>query len=112
MHKLRLRRLYIADILAWADAHHAATGQWPNADSGAVREDRFQTWSSVDRSLRYGLRGLAGGSSLARLLSEQRGVRNIHDLKSLTAEIVLVWADAHHARTGAWPHAESGVIRD
>jgi hypothetical protein len=28
----------------------------------------------------------------------------------LTVEQVLAWADAHHARTGRWPHAKSGPV--
>ena len=28
----------------------------------------------------------------------------------LTVEQILTWADAHHARTGSWPHAWSGPI--
>ncbi len=33
----RLPRLTFAEILAWADAHHAVTGAWPRNDSGPVR---------------------------------------------------------------------------
>jgi hypothetical protein len=28
----------------------------------------------------------------------------------LTLEQILAWADAHHARTGSWPHVGSGPI--
>jgi hypothetical protein len=28
----------------------------------------------------------------------------------LTVEQILAWADAHHARTGRWPHAGSGPV--
>jgi hypothetical protein len=28
----------------------------------------------------------------------------------LTTQQVLAWADAHHARTGRWPHARSGPV--
>jgi hypothetical protein len=28
----------------------------------------------------------------------------------LTEEMILAWADAHHERTGRWPHAASGPI--
>jgi hypothetical protein len=30
----------------------------------------------------------------------------------LSVEKVLAWADAHRARTGAWPSAASGRVRD
>src|SRR5437660_1151812 len=30
----------------------------------------------------------------------------------LTEALNLAWADAHHARTGAWPKKSTGVVRD
>ena len=41
-------------VLAWADAHHERTGQWPNSDSGSVHDCRSDTWSAIDYSLREG----------------------------------------------------------
>jgi hypothetical protein len=32
--------------------------------------------------------------------------------KPLAVEQILAWAEAHRARTGRWPRAESGAIRD
>src|SRR5436309_357023 len=61
---------------------------------------------------RRGLRGLPGGSSLARLLAERRGVRNHLALPKMTIAGILAWADAHHARTGRWPGRASGAIAD
>jgi hypothetical protein len=57
-----------AQILAWADAHHARTGRWPGAHSGPVREAPSLTWLAVNGALYKGLRGLRRGDSLARLL--------------------------------------------
>jgi hypothetical protein len=51
-----------------------------------------------------------GGSSLAQLLAERHGVRNVADLPTLTRTDILAWADAHYARTGAWPTEDSGSI--
>ena len=99
-------------ILAWADAHHAATGQWPKRTSGRVRGVERETWESLDFSLLQGRRGLPGGSSLARLLAESRPVRNVHTMPRLTVEQVLAWADAYHAKTGRWPRAQSGRVAD
>jgi hypothetical protein len=65
----------VALILGWADAHHARTGAWPGSGSGPVPEGPAgETWRRVDNALRLGLRGLAGGSSLAQLLEQERGV--------------------------------------
>ena len=55
-------------------------------------------------------RGLPGGSSLARLLAEHRGVRNFQQLPPLTEEQVLKWIDEHKARKGEWPTSHSGGI--
>jgi hypothetical protein len=35
-----------------------------------------------------------------------------HTAKPLTVEQILAWAEAHHARTGKWPHAKSGPVVD
>jgi hypothetical protein len=99
-----------AQILAWADVHHARTGSWPIYSSGGIHGVRGETWTAVDKSLRVGRRGLPGGSSLAQLLEAQRGVRNVQAAPTLTPEQVLVWADAYHTRTGTWPTRESGLI--
>jgi hypothetical protein len=57
-----------------------------------------------------GFRGLPGGSSLARLLAERRGARNKVSMRKLTTDLVLAWADQHHARTGKWPRQFSGPV--
>ncbi|MBY0523623.1 MAG: hypothetical protein K2R98_09490 [Gemmataceae bacterium] len=110
--RLARRRLTIQEILRWCDDYRRATGKWPTKDTGGIADAKFETWANVDNALRVGLRGLPGGSSLARLLAEQRGVRNIHALAPLTVEQILAWADAFHARTGQWPKKKSGVILD
>jgi superfamily II DNA or RNA helicase len=102
--------LTINQILAWADAHYDRTGKWPNADSGPISEAFGESWSAIQVALSRGVRGLPGGSSLARLLAEHRGRRNRKDQPPLTEEQILAWADAHHQRTGTWPTAESGAI--
>lgn len=97
-------------ILSWADAHFARTGRWPVVMSGPIHGIQGETWQRVEESLARGYRGLPPGSSLARLLTEYRGVRNVNAPPRLTPELILAWADAHHARTGRWPLKESGPI--
>src|SRR5262245_25765063 len=104
--------LTIEQILKWADEHYARTGSWPTAKSGIIPNSGGEKWASVDMALRKGARGLPGGSSLARLLAEHRSTRNRKQLPPLTLEQILVWADAHYARTGTWPTAKSGPIVD
>ena len=68
--------LTVEQILRWADAFHAQTGDWPKANSGAVPGAAGEKWSSIEQALRKGFRGLSGGSSLFQLLSLNRGERD------------------------------------
>jgi hypothetical protein len=110
--KVSLPDLSRKRLLTWADAHHRRSGQWPTADSGAIPECPGETWQTVDDALRKGRRGLRGQSSLARLLQRHRGSRNLQALPRLSHKQILAWADAHHARTGDWPHVSSGTVTD
>src|SRR5262249_7736531 len=55
-------------------------------------------------------RGLPGGSSLALLLADKRGARNVWSVPQLSLAEILTWADVWHTRTGNWPTLESGPI--
>jgi hypothetical protein len=98
-------------ILAWVDEHHRQTGEWPGRDSGTIGAAPGETWSGIDAALKMGNRGLPAGSSLAKLLAERRGIRNIQDLPDLTEEVILALMDAHREETGKWPRVTSGDIR-
>jgi len=100
----------IPKLLTWADAHHTATGRWPTQHSGGIPGAIGETWNIVDRCLRFGERGLPGGSSLSNLLAAHRGKRNIHQLPDLTEDQILAWADEHYQHTGTWPSRKSGAI--
>jgi hypothetical protein len=103
--------LTIRDILRWADGHCARLGVYPKYVDGPVHDAPLGlNWWMVDNALRIGLRGLPGGSSLARLLAARRGVRNKQALPSLTEYLIETWARAHHQQHGAWPREDSGPI--
>jgi hypothetical protein len=104
-----LPSLAVEQILGWIDDYKEATGEWPTRASGQIT-GRDETWSRIDSALWTGLRGLPGGSSLAKLLAEHRGLRNMADLPSLTIDQILSWADAHNAATGRWPTTKSGLV--
>jgi hypothetical protein len=108
----RLARTELSEpqILAWADAYHARTGQWPRSKSGLVRDQLGESWRKIDAALRYGLRGLTGGSSRARLLAQRRGVRNLWDLPPFAIQQILAWSDNYRRRTGHWPMSKSGAV--
>jgi hypothetical protein len=117
MRRKRRRRprrpeLSLARILSWADEEHARTGRWPRQEDGEVQAAPGEKWININQSLRLGLRGLPGGSSLARLLAAERGARNHLDLPRLTLRQILARADAHRRRTGEWPTRDSGTLLD
>ena len=60
-------------VLQWADSHRKRTGEWPNGNSGDVVGAIGEKWANLDAALRQGRRGLPGGSSLAKLLRQERG---------------------------------------
>lgn len=96
-------------ILAWADAHFAATGKWPKQRSGPIPGTR-ENWTVICSAMTLGSRGFRRGSSLAQLLAQRRGVRNHLGLPPLTKKQILEWAKVHFQATGRWPHTVSGPI--
>ena len=89
----------IEEVLALADAWFAKYGCWP-------KERDNQDWNSINAALREGRRGLPGGTTLARLLAEHRGLHHPLHQPRLTLRRILAWAKAHHRRTKRWPNAQ------
>jgi superfamily II DNA or RNA helicase len=108
--KSNLPNLTIEQILNWADAHQQKTGRWPKASSGTVLDAPNEKWMNIHGALYEGRRGLPGDSSLAQLLSEKRGVKNVNAPPRLTIQQILQWADEFHQKTGSWPNTKSGAI--
>jgi hypothetical protein len=104
--------LTVEQVLAWADAHHKRHGVWPTAVNGAVDDSPGNTWCGINSALIHGFRGLPAGRSLAELLAEERGFRNMMRLPDLKVRQILGWADAYRAAEGRWPDATSGAIAD
>jgi hypothetical protein len=92
--------------------YRALTGNWPKATTeeqvpgGHIRD----TWGRYEYALREGLRGLPGGSSLAKLLSERFGVPNKAALPRLTEDFVSDMALGFFWRHGSWPTQYSGRV--
>lgn len=108
--RMALPPLRIEQILNWADAFQRRAGRWPNYHGGPIPGSGGDTWCGINTALSVGYRGLPGGSSLAELLAQQRGVRNLSALPDLSVTQILEWADALHRRTGRWPSYHSGPI--
>lgn len=101
-------RLTVRQVLEWADSFHRRTGCWPKKDSGRIPLTN-ETWCGIHQALSKGCRGFSAGSTLAKLLSEHRGVRNRMDLPILKEKEIVLWAKAHFQRTGEWPTVNSGI---
>ena len=84
--------------------------RWPDAHAGPVAGIPEETWSAVDAALRFGRRGLPGGSSLTSLFCRSLDPAAQGNRPDLTVEQVLSWADAHGAATGRWPTVGSGPV--
>jgi hypothetical protein len=105
-----LPRLRLGEIVAWARAHRRRTGGWPSGRSGPVAGAPGETWKGVEMALRWGYRGLAAGTSLARLLALRAGARNRAGVPGLSEGRVVAWAEEHRRRKGRWPSARSGEV--
>ncbi len=110
--KANLPPLNLSQVLRWADQFHARAGRWPTANDGEILGTGGETWMAVDVALQRGKRGLPAKSSLALLLAKERGVRTMKHLPRFSIRQILVWARAHHRRTGKWPTRSSGPIHE
>ena len=86
-----------------------ARRKWPAAKSEAIT-GTAEEWRNVDCALRRGGRGLAGGSSLAKLLSQRRGAPNPACRPKLSEAKILAWAHRFFLKEGRWPSVQSGPI--
>src|SRR5262249_53078208 len=103
------RRLTEAEILTWLDDHRRRTGQWPTKYAGEIPAAAGLTWRSVDSALYYGLRGLSGRSSIARLLRRSGRIHKVILPKTRSqSQIVKDATDRYRRFTGRWPaHADA-----
>src|SRR5262249_61464139 len=104
---MRKSVLYTSQILTYADAYQEQTVHWPNRAAGPVAGTLDDTtWNGITLALQHGNRGLPGGSTLARLLAEQRQARTKSCLPQLTHKQILAWADTFYRQHQTWPHTE------
>jgi hypothetical protein len=106
----QMTRISVEEVLRWADLHHEKHGVWPNAGSGPVDRVPGINWAKIDALLKQGRRGLPGGSSLTRLLAQERWGSPPSQSAALSVERILAWADAHHTSHGKLPTAKSGPV--
>ncbi len=66
------RRIDMKKVMSWARAYRKKTGIWPHLGSGEIPGSGGYRWGLVDMALRFGRRGLPGGTSLARLFGHKK----------------------------------------
>lgn len=130
--KRALPTLNLEAVLAWAQNHHARTGEWPDKSSGEIPEAPGETWRSVCSAFPKGDRGLrgCGFSTLAGLLMERAGRPSFRGRNAAsssgkpprvttprgvlyprwTVKQILALADEYKRTHGVWPTQKSGVI--
>jgi hypothetical protein len=87
-----------------AEAHRVRHGALPTSLSGPVEDAPAEAWVYIDHALRYGGRGLPGGSSLCEVL----GTRKPY----LTEAWIREMMEKHWRREGRWPTTKSGRVAD
>lgn len=100
--------LTVMRIKGWIKSFHKTHGEWPNNTSGKAHGASSPTWGQINRALSQGLRGLPGGSSLAKVVADVRGVAYRHE--ELTEDYICELAKKHKDKYGAWPSQKSGKI--
>ena len=105
-------------ILDLADAFFRKHGHWPYHDSGAIESLPGQSWRTIDKALRRGTRGLAGGRTLASFLNQHRDIfegksrrsPRVREDKQLRLEHILMWGKESFRRSGTYPNRDSGPV--
>lgn len=110
--RAHLSPLTESGILSWADAYHERIGDWPNTESGAIPEAPGENWLAIDHAQRKGTRGLAGRSSLAKLLADSGRKSTPKHAPRLSTYLILKWGQAHRKKTGRFPTSKSGPVLD
>ncbi len=69
------RRIDMKKVMRWARAYRRKTGIWPHLGSGEIPGSGGYRWGLLDMALRFGRRGLPGGTSLARLFGPKKKIK-------------------------------------
>ncbi len=104
------RPLTVDKILAWADAHHAATGHWPVEDSGPVSGAPGETWNADQHGADQRQSGPVARLVLGAPARRAARARNRKGLPRLTIKQIRDWARAYRSATGRWPTPHSGPV--
>lgn len=102
--------LTIKGIVNWIRTWREENKKNPTVLSGNI-PGTDETWAGIDQALSKGSRGLAGGSSLAKLIEQVFGDRNMASLPTLSRKVLSKWvSDWRKSNNGKYPNKNSGAI--
>ncbi|MCI0364830.1 MAG: hypothetical protein L0219_13205 [Phycisphaerales bacterium] len=108
-----LKPISTVEVLRWVDSHYRRTGRWPGSNHGRIADEPLLTWHVIDHQLRPGGRIRAAGvNSLVDLLRTHRDVWNSRGKRLLSEDRISDWIVEHFERTGTWPTAQSGSVKE
>lgn len=97
----RTTTLTIEQVHAAMKRFHDEHGRWPGLREPNEPADLGGTWLRINAALQTGLRGLSGGSSLAR---ERDALLGLAPRVRLTRQMIIDAVVAYHREHGVWPN--------
>ncbi len=98
-------------IIEWVKQYYDEYGKYPNDHSGKIVYAKEPiSWSALTHDLKHGFRGLSGGSSLSKFISQHFNIATIATSKAYTKQQVLLWADEFFNEHGYYPTKRSGLV--
>lgn len=93
-------------IFEWAKEFQFKNKKFPTRASGKI-PGTTEDWNTIDAALRYGYRGLEGGSSLSMLLNGRRAEnRKRASEVTLTFDYIWVQARKFYIEHRTWPSTQ------
>lgn len=100
--------MIVEAIRAWTATHGHPPARKSGDATAYFPHGKPETWNTVHQALRFGLRGLPGGTTLSALRDQSGFFTPTWRSHPLTEELIRSAAARHHARTGRWPSSKSG----
>ena len=113
--KVTRRPCFTVHLLSiWCAVYFRKHGKYPTKTSGLIETiDTYAgtTWNDINNALRYGLRGIAGGSSLSNFIQQEFDKRNKKRLPELTEKMIIAWMEEYARIKGYPPKRDAGNVK-
>ncbi len=103
-------------IVGWIERYVADhNGRYPHGGSGKIEyapKKEPLTWCGLSACMTNGYRGLPGGTTVSKFISEHfHNDRNRINLPSLSEEDILNWAEQYKVEFGRYPTMREGQVK-